>query len=251
MEILTAGDIKDYLEQVQRLSLRDPAFIWWYRGVGNSAHSLVPSLYRSLKPEVELLAIQQELITEFQAKSLLMDHGSSGNEQAWQSLIHMQHYGIPTYMLDWSTSPLIALYFALSSCIATGTTSPCRVFCLKPESWNREKQPSFRSEILRPLSRLDDYALAPSRVNGDSPIAFLPPHSNPRVQRQQGVFVVFGKYKNTMESIDAADNIVAIDIPEDAVPNLFSTLLLLGVSATSVYPDLHGLSLEMRYKYGI
>lgn len=85
-----------------------------FRGQSSSSYELAPSLARSLKNrgDVKMLNFEQELIfkaineypTEFlKAKSEI------------DLLVKLQHYGIPTRLLDITTNALIALFFACCS----------------------------------------------------------------------------------------------------------------------------------------
>jgi len=74
---------------------------------------LLPSIARSisgipLNPELEIL-----FLSKF--KSLATPYVESlpnGVESYWSWLFQMQHYGVPTRLLDWSRDALVALYFA-------------------------------------------------------------------------------------------------------------------------------------------
>lgn len=83
----------------------------FYRGHGKFSHQLLPSLLRedpSGKGKVYLEG-EHLLFREL----LSMEPNSFSNDiSGFDILTRMQHYGIPTRMLDISSNPLTALYFA-------------------------------------------------------------------------------------------------------------------------------------------
>jgi hypothetical protein len=88
----------------------------WFRGCGRSDYKLLPTLYRhpSLSTLEEYAKLEQDLMTRFRQRSLPFHNRSLQDD--WDTLFFMQHYGIPTRLLDWTENPFIALYFAVMSC---------------------------------------------------------------------------------------------------------------------------------------
>ena len=87
----------------------------WFRGCGQASYKLLPSLYRhrDAKSLDKVVDLEQKLMIRFKQRSLPYLTRSLAND--WETLFFMQHYGIPTRLLDWTENPLIALHFALMS----------------------------------------------------------------------------------------------------------------------------------------
>lgn len=103
--------------QVLRLveTFQNNRSVSWYRGTGDATHTLTPTLSRhvpALTPE-ELARTEREIANRFIQRSPPFVQGTFADE--WKLLFYMQHYGIPTRLLDWSESPFVGLYFALTS----------------------------------------------------------------------------------------------------------------------------------------
>lgn len=80
-----------------------------YRGMSSANWDAVTSISRLGKPyqDMELNIVKQ--FEKYGSELIRID------DNPWRTLSIGQHYGLPTRLLDWSFSPLIALHFATSS----------------------------------------------------------------------------------------------------------------------------------------
>lgn len=95
--------ISDLIEYI-KLSGYD---MLWFRGQRKASWSLQPYIYRNYTPLLE-----SQMIQRFMLKAQIFKDNCPAKTEYGDWLVLMQHYGLPTRLLDWSESPLVAAYFA-------------------------------------------------------------------------------------------------------------------------------------------
>ncbi|MFM9438013.1 hypothetical protein ACFDR9_005116 [Janthinobacterium sp. CG_23.3] len=203
----TLSSVKDFLDHLEQLNYVKRNL--WYRGVGNADYKLLPSLFRNRQAtsQPDFQKLERELNETFQNRSVPYTGNSLATGLDWNRLFFMQHYRVPTRLLDWSGSPLVALHFAVTSVHLDESGNPkndAALWILDPLDWNKcvFAETGFLGGVLSTAdSWLNRYS--PSEVyreaNSLVPVALRGVHNSPRIVAQQGFFTVFGPRAVPME----------------------------------------------------
>jgi hypothetical protein len=227
----------------------------WFRGVGCADYKLIPSIYRKKVWKYNWQAAH-EIRGEFPRRAApFIDYCRFYSEG---ELYHiMQHYGLPTRLLDWTEGMLFALFFSVRD-IPTGddTHSPC-VWMLNPW-WLNEKSAKKRNLFYSHFEKgeTDDRRVVSPYFDEKKlppyPIAVLPPHIDKRIIAQKSVFSIQGRKEDGFSDLcllhrDA--QLAKLCLDGSKIDKFKDQLITLGIAETSVFPDLEGLAREIRLEY--
>lgn len=256
----TVASLGEFAEEVNRLAAEGCTI--WFRGARDVKYDLRPSLFRhpSFKTSVELLNLEWQLLSDYRHQALPFTARMPHDDL--EMLFLMQHYGVPTRLLDWTENPFVALFFATENARdeSAGAEKDAAVWIINPIELNKRTFPTrsnadrilgaYAGELngLRPASRVD-------AIDVKTPCAIFGVHNTPRIVAQRGSFVLYG---NDVASMDSQ---AVLKLTEDKVLRkivvsgsskraIFSHLFNMGISDSVVYPDLEGLSREIRNRRG-
>jgi FRG domain len=196
-----ASSLIEYIRVI--LKLRDlwyssSGYDLWYRGVNNSRLPLLPGAYWRKDCEEETLF--------YSFQNLVPSYIDREPSDEWEWYYLMQHYGLPTRLLDWTENPLVGLYFAVYQYRKRKNVEPC-VWMMDPGNLNRITQQLDVGYVIVPGGRgtsfwLPEYCGRGKKVStivdvedlsdNSKPIAIYPKRYNPRIVAQQGVFTIHG-----------------------------------------------------------
>jgi hypothetical protein len=245
--------IADYVRAISSISDRiglAPGCIW-YRGMKDGRYALKPGAFRGATFDED--SMTEEFLVSLPVH---LDHRAP---DPWEIYSLMQHHGLPTRLLDWSKSPLAALFFALDfdEEAVLRDLSPV-VWVMNPYELNKvvHGRPTLivprtgygppdvgqlvGSYLPSALSPTESFA---SGVKPLRPIAVEPIFTNVRLVAQSGCFTVHGTEDMAINEIPGlAGSMYRLDIDSASTPSLRSSLEQLGYRADVIYPDLDHLA---------
>lgn len=198
-------------------------------------------------------------LRQFQSKFHLYDQENSPPDSKLAWLSAMQHYGVPTRLLDFTQSPYIALYFALESHnpSAHGDMAVYAMDCSALMKCSVDEiskhNPALRGKSLEQVD--DDKDNIFDKIIDTSSFDILwvtePKILNVRVDRQAGTFLIAGNRLKTTEELlmtPTYQHVAAIkyEIPKEFYSSIFAMLRKVNITSKTLYGGLYGLGGSVR-----
>ncbi len=217
------GALSTFLQSLDKLG-KDGKKLRYFRGHSKQSFQLIPSIYRNAGWIANEATMLKELI-------LRCPNDFAGALTTFQCLVKMQHYSLPTRLLDVTSNPLVALYFACETHENSDEDGEVIVFDYEvdevkyfdsdavsvisnlsrrpagfvvPESTdNANDKPD---DVVKHFNEQEAIKLLLHDIRGDKPyflpkvlredllrvVCVKPLLDNPRIIRQEGAFLLYG-----------------------------------------------------------
>lgn len=277
---MAINSISDFVRELQKIPrLRESEL--FFRGHSDFEYKLKPSIYRNRR----LIANEHILFKEFILRTPI---DFLYEKSALEKLVKMQHYGLPTRLLDLTTNALVALYFACSSkgkrdgnvmvfripsndikYYDSDTVSILSNIAKRPNSFTVEKIRNLDIDkfneqgqvgyLLHEIKEEKSYfqsIIDPKDV--ERVVAVKVKQSNNRIIKQSGAFLIFGidgkKNKPAKIPIDWILNLdlkgVDFRIDNESKDTIIDELNAVGINESTLFPELENQAKYLKKHFG-
>jgi len=220
---------EEFLSEVESAK-KELGGIVWFRGQANADWKLIPSLFRCDAAR----ASEKKAYDQFvRLGPTILKNGFSDATSDWSNLFDMQHYGVPTRLLDWTTTFGMAVFFAQPR---EGADSA--VFLINPYKLNQATMRK-RTVNLKFIDYTKKY-LSTRITSKIYPFAIEPKCVNERLLAQDGVFTVHGSLRDCLAE-QFPKCIKQIILSRSAAADANKVLDQFGMHSLRVFPDTVGL----------
>ncbi|MNO36534.1 FRG domain protein [compost metagenome] len=261
-EITGIDTVEKYLQAVDQIYRKicpqdhPNSCVLWFRGVKSTTYHLDPSIVRGLGTQSEIVYLSKfrSLAYPFLGDPPYFPYSEDKTHSYWGWLFLMQHYGVPTRLLDWSREALVALLFALGEPTnPTEVTNDKAVWLLDPVTLNqafrfyRYLKPGYIPNVVEPAftARFGPNA----KSDSVKAAAAIGPLNNPRIIKQAGTFTVF---PITPKSValdllpDSPSYLYKIVINNSARVDMKQQFLHYGLTEHDLYPGIENVAADIR-----
>jgi FRG domain len=247
----------------------------FFRGHGDAEYDLTPSLLRKRSDGSWQFMENEDKL----CKELLIAHYDEfqDDEYCFDRLVRMQHYGLPTRLLDITSNPLIALFFACVdkpnvdgevitfrmhsdkikyyssdtvSCIAnlsnlTFTQKNELTLSLDKEAFNPTSSAQKLLHHIKSEKGFFEERIEPFDLG--SVVCVKAKQTNSRIKSQSGAFLLFGHDVSLPESGNEELKIHRIIIRNKK--KILAQLNRININTTTVYPSIEQTAKHLRNQY--
>src|SRR3990167_649602 len=225
---VTAKTFVDFVNLVESLELVSNTPIFLGQAIEGN---LLPGIAR-LDPSRNTLELERSMLKQFY---LLAANQILAGQTELDLLVLAQHHGLRTRLLDWTSNPLAALWFACSD------RTPGDVFVYALDT----KDAVFNDPYTK-----DPFTHGKTKV-------FQPRLSNERIVSQQGWFTLHCFSNKNQRWVPLEKNtelkmrLITIEIPAMARAEMLKSISRHGTSARTLFPDLDGICRHINWLDGV
>lgn len=256
-DLFNVGSAQSLMTNLRKLREQNNGKVIYYRGHKDISYDLIPSIYRKdANGNYKFLHMEDRLYKEMLC---ICPNEFDNCETTLERLVKMQHYSLPTRLLDITTNPLVALYFASEADETDGT--------LYAFMFNKEDVRYFDSPDVCVLSNLSQLTYDTdittdqgkktliSKINGDQPNVFYqdehmankvvcikPKSNNSRIIRQSGAFLLFGMDGKKERMAQLTIQPISMKVPKDRKLKVREDLNDLGINEAFLFPEIDKVS---------
>ncbi len=219
---------------------------WWWRGQERTGWDIIPRVFRDDQFKLN----ESARLLRFKKKSGVRHNSVPKQNEIIEWLFLMQHYGLPTRLLDWTESPLIACFFAVkrsSDKHLEKDGDDGELIAIHPYTLNQKT--INQNYLLMPEGNGPKELIANAysgKSNDKRIIAIRPYEVDIRMMVQISQFTIHGS-ASPLESIDGSDSFLRkIKIPANKKNDIREELKYLGIRESIIFPDLDHLADEIR-----
>ncbi|NOI67786.1 FRG domain-containing protein [Vibrio sp. 99-8-1] len=265
-DTVTVKQLSTFIAQITNID-KKPDHTLFFRGHADTEYVALPSIFRSI-PDSESGAKYVDKEEHLFHNMIMQCPDDFINcVSAFDFLVKMQHYGLPTRLLDITSNPLVALYFACCSLSGRGNDAKSgEVLIYQIPNADIKFYNSDTVSVVSNLAKVGgDFNINDVNnrkrylhtIKAEKPyfedlikeehlhnvLCVRPKLDNKRIIKQSGAFLLFGMgvKKNDPTRIPddfRSDSIARIEIPKTSKKKVIEELSSIAISEATLFPEI-------------